>query len=84
MIATDDIEKGETLFQIPREMLLHPGTAEIRDLLAESELFKPCHKKTCLLGFDQVRHKPGCTAIEDRLRLEIKDLGSRGFVQSTK
>ena len=33
MVATDDIMEGETLFQIPREMLLHPATTEIKDLL---------------------------------------------------
>ena len=32
--------------------------------------------------FDQVRHKPGCTVIEDGQRLEISDLGSRGIVLS--
>ena len=31
---------------------------------------------------DQVRHKPGCTATEDGLKLEILDLGSRGIVLS--
>ena len=31
---------------------------------------------------DLVRHKPGCTAIEDGLRLEISDLDSRGIVLS--
>ena len=31
---------------------------------------------------DQVRHKPGCTATEDGMRLEISDLGSRGIVLS--
>ena len=31
---------------------------------------------------DQVGHKPGCTAIEDGLGLEISDLGSRGIVLS--
>ena len=30
--------------------------------------------------FDQVQHKPGCTATEEGLRLEISDLGSRGTV----
>ena len=29
---------------------------------------------------DLVRHKPGCTATEDSLRLEISDLGNRGIV----
>ena len=29
---------------------------------------------------DQVRHKLGCTAIEDGQRLEISDSGSRGIV----
>ena len=32
--------------------------------------------------FDQVRHKPGCTATEDGKRLEISDLGNRGIVLS--
>ena len=31
---------------------------------------------------DQVRHKPGCTALEDGWRLEIPDLESRGIVLS--
>ena len=31
---------------------------------------------------DQVRHKPGCTAIEYGYRLENSDLGSRGIVPS--
>ena len=31
---------------------------------------------------DQVRHKPGCTATEDALKLEISDLESRGGVLS--
>ena len=31
---------------------------------------------------DQVRHKPGCAMIEDGLRLEISDLGSKGIVLS--
>ena len=29
---------------------------------------------------DQVRHKPGCTATQDGMRLEIPDLGSGGIV----
>ena len=29
---------------------------------------------------NQVRHKPGCTATDDGLRLAILDLGSRGIV----
>ena len=33
---------------------------------------------------DLVRHKPGCTAIEDGQRLIISDLGSRGIVLSTR
>ena len=32
---------------------------------------------------NQFRHKPGCTATEDGLRLEISDLGSRGIVLTT-
>ena len=31
---------------------------------------------------DQIRHKPGSTATEDGLRLEILDLDSRGIVLS--
>ena len=31
---------------------------------------------------DQVRHKPGCTVIENDQRLEISDLGSRGIALS--
>ena len=31
---------------------------------------------------DQVRHKPGCAATEDGLRLKISDLGRRGTVLS--
>ncbi|XP_052244047.1 N-lysine methyltransferase setd6-like isoform X6 [Dreissena polymorpha] len=33
MIAIADISDGETLFQIPRKMLLHPGTTDISDIL---------------------------------------------------
>ena len=33
---------------------------------------------------DQVRHKPGCTATEDSLRLEISDLGSTISVAKAK
>ena len=31
---------------------------------------------------DQFRHKPGCTTIDDGLRLAILDLGSKAIVQS--
>ena len=37
------------------------------------------HNKTCLRVSDQVRHKPGCTAIKDGLRLTIFDPG-RSYV----
>ena len=30
--------------------------------------------------YDQVRHKPGCTATEDGYMLEISDFESRGIV----
>ena len=33
--------------------------------------------------FDQVRHKPGCTATEGGLRLEISDLDRSGIALST-
>ena len=44
--------------------------------------FEPHHEKTNILVSDLVRHKPGCTAIEDGQRLGISDLGSRGIVLS--
>ena len=37
-------------------------------------------KKPVFVVSDKVQHKPGCTATEDGLRLEISDLGSRGIV----
>ena len=40
---------------------------------------EPCHEKTNVLVSDLVRHKPGCTATEDGLRLEISDLESRSY-----
>ena len=43
---------------------------------------EPRHEKTNILVSDQVRHKPGCTATEDGLGLEISDLESRGIVLS--
>ena len=43
---------------------------------------EPRHEKTSILVSDRVRHKPGCTATEDGLRLEISDLESRGIVLS--
>ena len=33
---------------------------------------------------DQVQHKPGCAASEDRWRLDISDLESRGIALTTK
>ena len=42
----------------------------------------PRHEKTNVLVFDQVPHKPGCTATEDGQKLEILDLESRGIVLS--
>ena len=44
--------------------------------------FESHHEKTNILVSDLVRHKPGCTAIEDGQRLGISDLGSRGIVLS--
>ena len=43
---------------------------------------EPRHEKINVLVSDLVRHKPGCTATEDGLRLEISDLGSREIVLS--
>ena len=37
-------------------------------------------RKPVFRASDQVRHKLGCTATEDGLRLEISDLTSRGIV----
>ena len=41
-------------------------------------------EKSGLRGCDLVPHKQSCTAIEDGLRLEILDLGSRGIVICSK
>ena len=41
---------------------------------------EPRHEKTNVPVSDLVRHKPGCTATEDGLRLEISDLERRGIV----
>ena len=43
---------------------------------------EPRHEKTNVLVSDLVRHKPGCTAIEDGKRLEILDLERRGIALS--
>ena len=40
-------------------------------------LYDPRHEKTNMLVSDLVRHKPGCTATDDGLRLEISDLERR-------
>ena len=37
---------------------------------------------TVFVVFDLVRYKPGCTAIEDGLRLETSDLVRRGITLS--
>ena len=39
-------------------------------------------RKPVFGGFDQDRHKPGCTATEDGQKFEISDLGSRRIVLS--
>ena len=39
-------------------------------------------RKSVFGASDQVRHKLGCTAPEDGLRLETLDLGSKGIVLS--
>ena len=43
---------------------------------------EPRCEKTGLRVSDQVRHKLGCAATEDGLRLEISDLGRKGIVLS--
>ena len=43
------------------------------------QTIEPCHEKTNILVSDLVRHKSGCTATEDGLRLEISDLESRSY-----
>ena len=40
------------------------------------------HENTNIQVSDLVQHKPGCTATEDGLRLEILDLENRGIVLS--
>ena len=42
--------------------------------------YEPRHEETNVLVADLVRHKPGCTALEDCQRLEISDFESRGIV----
>ena len=44
--------------------------------------FEPEREKTNNLGYDPVRHKPGCTVTGDGKRLEILDLERRGIVLS--
>ena len=44
--------------------------------------YEPRHEKTNVLVSHLVRHKPGCTALEDGKRLEISDFESRGIVLS--
>ena len=46
--------------------------------------FEPRLKKTNVLVSDMVRHKPGCAATEDDLRLAISDLERRGFYQCSE
>ena len=41
-------------------------------------------RKTVFGVFEQVQHKPGCTATEDGQKLEIPDLESRGIVLSVR
>ena len=40
------------------------------------------HEKTTILVSDMVQHKPGCTATEDGLGLEISGLESRVIILS--
>ena len=45
-------------------------------------IFEPVREKTNNLGFEQVRHKAGCTITEKGKKLEISDLRRRGIVLS--
>ena len=56
----------------------------VRWLSPEERIFESSHEKTCLLGFNQVRPNPGCTATEDGLRFETSDLESKGIVLCMK
>ena len=47
-----------------------------------NQIIEPVREKTNNLGFDQVRHKLGCTVTEDGFRMENLDLESRGIVLS--
>ena len=40
MMAAADIDEGEVLFQVPRDVLLHPGTSAIKGLLEESKYYQ--------------------------------------------
>ena len=53
-----------------------------RNNCAHNQTCKPSHGKTNNVVSEQVCHKPGCTRTEDRYRLEILDLGSRGIALS--
>ena len=43
-------------------------------------LYQTGSEKTNNLGFDQVRHKPGCTVSEAGYKLEISDLRRRRII----
>ena len=53
------------------------------NLAAAQHLYMSRSVRKLVFGVsNQIRHKPGCTATEDGLRLEISELESRGIVLS--
>ena len=63
--------------------IIHVFKFEGADVDRVSKSYLSCiMRKTVLRISDQVRHKLGCTAIEDGQRLEISDSRRRGIVLS--
>ena len=55
------------------QLLPWPSQLVPQYFLCNFMLNEPCCEKTNVLVYDQVRHKPGFTAIEDGKRLEFSD-----------
>ena len=66
---------GCTSFVILSQRLSVFGAA-----LMQCRLYEPCARTPVFGVSDQVKHKPGCTATEDGLRLEISDIVRREIV----
>ena len=73
-------ETPKTGFLTTRLICVSTGAASIFCIYADN--ISLVVRKPIFGVSDQVRHKPGCTAIKDGQRLEISDLGSRGIALS--